>query len=183
MNLDLEHLPTGPVGHIGISLALAIVLRLNPVVTVFCGVLPDLVDKPLAAMDIGDGRYVAHTLLFVLLVSAAFALWKWKLGLAALVGGMSHLVLDMNSQVPWFFPFKDYTFDDERFSVTEFLKRYFSTSELGEELLIVAAAGAAILPFLLFFNWRNGRQGQKENPDGTKQTGLMSKLWGWLWHA
>ncbi len=83
MDLDQEHLPTGPVGHIGISLALALVLRLNPVVTVFCALLPDIVDKPLAAMDIGGGRYVAHSLLFVGLVSAAFALWKWKFGLAS----------------------------------------------------------------------------------------------------
>lgn len=165
MNLDLEHLPTGPVGHFGISLALALVLRLNPVVTVFCALLPDIVDKPMQAMDIGGGRYVAHTLLFVLLVSAAFALWRWKFGLAALVGGMSHLILDMDALVPWFYPFKDYDFYDERFSITEFIKRYFSSDQLGSELLIVAAVGAAILPFLLFFRWRSQQQGQKENPD------------------
>ncbi len=156
--MDLDHLPTGPVGHIGISLALAFVLRLNPVITVFCGILPDLVDKPLATLDIGGGRYVGHTLLFVFLVSAAFALWKWKLGLAALVGGMSHLVLDMNGLVPWFYPFKDYDFGQSGFSFTEFLEEYSCTSELGSELLIVAAVGAAILPFLLFFSWRSQRQ-------------------------
>ncbi len=182
MNLDLDRLPTGPVGHIGISLALAIVLRLNPVVTVFCGILPDLVDKPLDAMEIGGGRYVGHTLLFVLLVSAAFALWKWRYGLAALVGGMSHLVLDMDGLVPWFYPFKDYEFYDEGFSLIQFLKDYLTASKLGSELLVVAAVGAAILPVLLFFNWRSRRRGQKENPDGSIQTGLMSKLWGWLWH-
>ncbi len=180
--MDYDNLPSGPVGHIGISLALAVVLRLNPVVTVFCGLLPDIVDKPLAAMDIGDGRYVAHTLLFVFLVSAAFGLWKWRLGLAALVGGMSHLVLDLGAQVPWFYPFKDYTWYDDGFSFTEFLEKYLSTSGMGEELLIVAAVGAAILPFLLFFNWRSQRQGQKKNPDGSKKTGLMSMLWRWLWH-
>ena len=149
----------------------------------FCGILPDLVDKPLDALEIGGGRFVGHTLLFVLLVSAAFALWKWRLGLAALVGGMSHLILDLDGLVPWFYPFKDYEFYDEGFSFTQFLRDYLSSSELGSELLTVAAVGAAILPFLLFFHWRNGRQGQKNNPDGSKQTGLMNKLWGWLLHV
>ncbi len=167
--MNLDNLPTGPAGHVGISLALAVVLRLNPIVAVFCGVLPDLVDKPLGAMEMGDGRYVAHTLLFVFLVSAAFALWKWKFGLAALVGGMSHLVLDMNAQVPWFYPFKDYTWYDDGFSFSKFLEKYLSTSEVGEELLIVAAVGAAILPFLLFFRWRSQRQGQKGNTDEQRE--------------
>ncbi len=170
MDLDLDRLPTGPVGHIGISLALALVLRLNPVVTVFCALLPDMVDKPMQALDIGGGRYVGHSLLFVLLVSAAFALWRWKYGLAALVGGMSHLILDMDGLVPWFYPFKTYDFYDEKLSFTQFFRDYLSVSEVGSELLTVAAVGMAILPVLLFFRWRSRRQGPTENRDEPPET-------------
>ncbi len=88
----------------------------------------------------------------------------------------------MDGLVPWLYPFKDYDFYDERLSFTQFLRDYLSSSEVGSELLIVAAVRIAILPFLLFFDWRSQRQGQKENPDGSEQTGLMSRLWGWLLH-
>ena len=100
MNLSI---PTGPVGHVGIALAVAYLLRLNLAVTLLCAILPDLVDKPLTALLwISEGRYIAHTLLFVFLVSIAFFLWKRAYGLAALVGGISHLLLDSGSSPSWF---------------------------------------------------------------------------------
>lgn len=157
--------PTGPAGHLGISLALALVLRLNPFVTVFCGILPDLVDKSLAAaLNIGGGRYVAHTLLFVILVSGAFFLWNKRYGLAALVGGVSHLLLDSQGFMPWFYPFKDYDFPDSEFSFTEYIQYYFTASVLGMELLIIAAVGIATLLFLLFYRWHNKKAAEQNEP-------------------
>ena len=135
MNLSI---PSGPAGHIGIPLALAYLLRLNPAVTAFCGILPDLVDKPLSAMGVGSGRYIGHTLLFVLLVSVAFSLWKRRHGLAALVGGISHLLLDLGGLVPWLYPFKEYDFYEERLNLSEFVREYFTFSGLGMELIWVA---------------------------------------------
>lgn len=152
---------SGPAIHVGVSATLAFLFRLNPVVTVFCGILPDLVDKPLAALGIGGGRYIGHTLLFTVLVSAAFSLWKRRYGLAAITGAMSHLLLDLNALVPWFYPFKDYKFSDERFSFTEWLKDYLTFSELGYELIIVALVGLAAFICRWLYHQYTGRQKQK----------------------
>ena len=132
---------SGPVIHIGISALLALIFRLNLVITVFCGILPDLVDKPLAALGIGGGRYIGHTLLFAGIVIILFTVWKRKFGLSALVGLMSHLLLDLNSLVPWFYPFKDYNFSSRKFSFSEWLKSYLDLSKVGYEVIIVALVG------------------------------------------
>ncbi len=97
-------------------------------------------------MGVGGGRYIGHTLLSVLLVSVAFSLWKRKHGLAALVGGISHLLLDLGALVPWFYPFKGYDFYEEQLNLSEFVRRYFTFSGLGMELIWVAVAG--VLAFL-----------------------------------
>lgn len=133
---------SGPVVHIGVSLVLAYLFRLNRLVTIFCGILPDMVDKSLQVFEIGGGRYVGHTLLFVGVVALAFFLWKRKYGLAALVGGLSHLVLDLNALVPWFYPFKEYDFYDEGIYLTQYLREYISISGLGVDLAIAALLGS-----------------------------------------
>ena len=141
-------LPTGPLGHAGIAWVISYLLRLNPVVTVFCGILPDLVDKPLSAAGIGGGRYIGHTLLFLAVISGAFFLWKRAYGIAALIGGMSHLLLDLNALVPWFYPFKDYSFSKERLDFVEWAKRYFTFSDIGMEFIIVAVVGLAVFTLM-----------------------------------
>jgi hypothetical protein len=132
---------TGPVIHVGVSAVLALLFRLNPVVTVFCGILPDLVDKPLAALGIGGGRYIGHTLLFAGVMIILFTVWKKKYGLAALIGLMFHLLLDLNALIPWFYPFKEYSFSSRRFSFAEWFSNYLDFSKVGYELIIVALAG------------------------------------------
>jgi len=80
-------------------------------VTVSCFLLPDLLDKPLWMLGIDMGRFVGHTLLFVLLVAFVFFLRKRTYGLFALMGGVLHLLSDVrNSIVPWLYPFKEYDF-------------------------------------------------------------------------
>jgi hypothetical protein len=152
---------SGPVIHVGVSMVLALIFRLNPVVTVFCGILPDLVDKPLAALGIGGGRYIGHTLLFAVVVSAAFFLWKRKYGLAALTGLMSHLLLDLNDLVPWFYPFKDYNFSSGKFSFTKWLTNYLDFSRLGWELIIVAFVGLVAFICWWLYQWYKRRKKQK----------------------
>ena len=142
---------TGPVIHIGISAILALVFRLNPAVAVFCGILPDMVDKPLAVLGIGGGRYIGHTLLFAVLVVAAFTVWKKKYGLAALIGLMSHLFLDLNGLIPWFYPFKDYQFYTTKLSIIDWLKGYLTSSQIGLELIVVALAGLVAFICLRLF--------------------------------
>ena len=152
---------SGPAIHIGVSSALALLFKLNPVVTVFCGILPDLVDKPLAALGVGGGRYIGHTLLFAMLVALAFSIWKKKYGLAALTGLMSHLLLDLNALVPWFYPFKDYNFSDERFSFVEWFKNYLTFSEVGWELIIVVMV--ILVAFIYRWLYRRYDRRQKQN--------------------
>lgn len=156
-------IPSGPAGHIGIPLILAYLLRLNPVVTILCGILPDLVDKPLWAMEVGGGRYIGHTLLFVFLVSVAFSLWKRKHGLAALVGGISHLLLDLDALVPWLYPFKEYDFYEKKFSFSEFVREYLTFSGLGMELILVAIAGVIAFLCLRLFR-RRENDAEREKP-------------------
>ena len=129
---------TGPVIHIGVSAALALVFRLNLAVVIFCGILPDIVDKPLAAMGIGGGRYIGHTLLFAVVVSAAFFFWKKKYGLAAIIGLVSHLLLDLNTLIPWFYPFKNYEFLITKLNFTTWFHEYLKLNKAGYELLAVA---------------------------------------------
>jgi hypothetical protein len=150
---------SGPVIHVGVSATLALVFRLNPVVAVFCGILPDLVDKPLAAFGIGGGRYIGHTLLFVAVIVTAFFLWRRKYGLAALTGLTSHLLLDLNTLVPWFYPFKSYNFSNTKFDLVGWLKSYLTFSESGWELIIVVVA--ALAPFIYWWLYRRDVRRQK----------------------
>ncbi len=119
-----------------------------------CAILPDLVDKPLWALGIGPGRYVGHSLVFVLGVALAAALVKRSYGLAALAGGLSHLLLDWVATgpvVPWFYPVVDYGFPPPAFEPSGFFSRlsgsvqqYFLL-DVGNQLVWVAAVFAAAL--------------------------------------
>lgn len=93
------------IGYVGIPLPVAYVLRLNLPLVSLCALLPDLIDKSLWALCIAVDRYIAHTLLFMFLVAIAFFIWRRAYGLSALVGGISHLLLELNNAVPWFYPF------------------------------------------------------------------------------
>ena len=93
-------------------------LKPQLLVTGFCFLLPDLIDKPLWGLGvISDGRYIGHTLLMVFLVAVVFGMAKRKYGLLALCGGMSHLLFDTggHSFNPWFYPFKRYDFPPNDF--------------------------------------------------------------------
>jgi hypothetical protein len=139
---------TGPVIHIGIPAILAIKLRLNLLVAILCGILPDVVDKPLSALGIGGGRFIGHTLLFAVVIVILFTVWKRKHGLAALIGLSSHLLLDLNALIPWFYPFKSYEFYHSKLSIIDWLKGYMTFSQLGLELILITLAGIVV-----FIGW------------------------------
>ncbi|MDY6892807.1 MAG: metal-dependent hydrolase, partial [Chloroflexota bacterium] len=162
-----DGLPMTPIGHIGITLPIAYVLRLNLPVAGLCTVMPDIVDKPLEAVGIGDGRYIAHTLVFVALVTVAFSLWKRVYGLAALLGGVSHLLLDWvdgGIPVPWFYPFVDYGFPEWEFDPHGFFSNLSGTfeanfilSRMGKEMIWVAVAVVTVLLCLGLYRWYRRR--------------------------
>ena len=137
--------PTGPIAHAGFSYIVAYAFRLNPVVTVFCGLLPDLVDKPLSMLGTGGGRFFGHSLLFVIIITAIFFFWRRRYALAALAGFATHLLLDLNALIPWFYPFKSYTFYSSELDFSAWLRGYLSFSQAGFELVLV------VVVFLLVY--------------------------------
>ncbi|MCP4609544.1 MAG: metal-dependent hydrolase [Planctomycetes bacterium] len=170
--MEFDEIPSGPVGHIGIAFVLSIVLRLNVFVTTLCAILPDLVDKPMDIFLETGGRYIGHTLLFVFLVTAVFFLWRRRYGWAALVGGLSHLVIDRFDStgfVPWFFPFRNYDFSSYSFNWSNFYERYFSVSGLGEEIIWVVVIGVVALLSLWLYRWCSKRlKGSSSLNDNSK---------------
>ena len=133
---------------------MAHVLKLNLLVVFVCALLPDLVDKPLWALGIGAPRYVAHTVLFMLVVAVALFLWRRAYGLAAVLGCGSHLFLDWvapGAQIPWAYPFVSYGFPEREVDPSAFFPNLFESIEtyflldIGRQLIWVAAACAAVL--------------------------------------
>jgi hypothetical protein len=137
---------TGPGVHLIVPVALSILMGLNPFIAGFCGILPDLVDKPLAFGGIGMGRFIGHTLLFGVVVVLLFFLKNKRYGFSALVGITTHFILDLGYFIPWFYPFKHYTFPYKILDIREYLKMYLSFRELGLEILVgILALGLAII--------------------------------------
>lgn len=97
-------------------LHIAHLLKPELLVSSFCFLLPDLVDKPLWMLGaIPNGRNIGHTLLLVFLVAALFSMKRRPYGFFALCGGMMHLLSDMSGFVPWLYPFKGYDFPHTSF--------------------------------------------------------------------
>ncbi|MHA1913380.1 MAG: metal-dependent hydrolase [Promethearchaeota archaeon] len=72
--------------------------------------LPDIIDKPIYLLGLGNGRFVSHNLLFITLAFLAVLLISrrnFKLSIPFLIGMGLHLVLDL-PYVPWFYPFMTY---------------------------------------------------------------------------
>jgi len=100
-------------GHIGPTLLLGFMLFLPMVFLLIGSVLPDIVDKPLFLLGLTpSGRYIAHTLLFVVIsfLAALITTRKILAGLGLAFGVMMHLLGDATNFVPWLYPFVDYTF-------------------------------------------------------------------------
>ena len=61
-------------------------------------ILPDIIDKPLGLLGIGNGRSISHTLLFLIAFAFAglllYSRRKWKIGLVLASGVLLHLILD-----------------------------------------------------------------------------------------
>jgi membrane-bound metal-dependent hydrolase YbcI (DUF457 family) len=160
-----------PIGHVGIAVPVGYVLRLSVPVVLLCALLPDMVDRPLWAVGIGAPRFIAHTLLFVLLVALAFFLWKRAYGRAALLGGISHLLLDWwdgGAQIPWFYPFASYDFPTREFDPSSFfsnlfrsLEYNFTLSRLGHELIWIAVTVAAAYLCSRLYFWYSKRRRQR----------------------
>jgi len=150
---------------VGIAAPIASALRLNLPIVLVCALLPDIIDKGLWALGMGPSRYVAHTLLFLFLVSLVFFLWKRSYGLSAFLGLASHLLLDQldgGTSVPWLYPFISYSFPEHEVAPGRFfsnlfaaLEYNFTPSNLIKELVwIIAVSVFALLAQRLFLRFK-----------------------------
>ncbi|MHA1727109.1 MAG: metal-dependent hydrolase [Promethearchaeota archaeon] len=73
--------------------------------------LPDIIDKPVGLIFNSSGRFFAHSLLFLCILTIIVQLISKKrnLSLSLAFGIFTHLLLDIPT-VPWFMPFVTYEF-------------------------------------------------------------------------
>lgn len=90
-----------PLGHLGLSLAAALVLArtvghpsVSPRLVLVGAILPDVIDKPLALVGFGDGRSLAHTAVFALALVGFLAVLPRTEFLGLSFGVAMHLLLD-----------------------------------------------------------------------------------------
>jgi membrane-bound metal-dependent hydrolase YbcI (DUF457 family) len=102
-----------PLAHIGFAMLLSSILYLPLAASVFGALIPDIIDKAFFALGFGlCGRFIAHTVFFGPLIAlTAFAATKRKdVALAVLLGSYLHLLMDVKTFVPWFYPVVNYNF-------------------------------------------------------------------------
>jgi len=127
-----------PLGHIGITVFLSVLLYL-PASFAFIGVLlPDVIDKLLfAAGLVPCSIFFSHTVFFGPIISIlTFLVTKRKdISLAILLGSFAHLLEDANHFVPWLYPIINYPFNcgPLTFTITPFV---VLTEALGVALLV-----------------------------------------------
>jgi len=102
-----------PLGHIGITVFLSVLLYLPALFSVIGVLFPDIVDKVLYVAGVSpSAHFIGHTILFGLMAGLiTFAVARRKdISLAISFGCFIHLIEDVGSFIPWFYPFVNYTF-------------------------------------------------------------------------
>ncbi len=159
-----------PLGHIAVTTLILyaaglIRKRRDFILAVFGSVLPDLIDKPLGFIifhGFGNGRLIAHTLLFNLILLATFLIFRpvlerWLGGNPVVIplASMLHLVEDRMWGEPavLFYPFMGsipvkpvLTFSQR---IRNILNAYHNPY-----IFVSEAAGSVILCFLLYVFYR-----------------------------
>lgn len=104
-----------PLGHIGTALIAAAFLSMPAAAFVLGVMLPDIIDKGLAILNLIDcGRSWAHNVFFAVgagLVALAVTRNK-KVALAIGLGAILHLVGDSTHFVPYLYPLVQYDFGE-----------------------------------------------------------------------
>jgi hypothetical protein len=126
-------------------------------------ILPDVVDKSLLFIaQLGNGRYIAHTLFFlfttfglILIVNKILFEYKiskrinnsYSIALSFFIGNIFHLLLDL-PDLPLFFPFIDYNFTPLGDEITLWLTRIFTNPFY----LSTEVCGLLIIIFIIIDN-------------------------------
>ncbi len=101
--------------------------------------LPDLMDKSLLLLfNTGNGRFIAHTLAFALIGYMVTSLISRKTALSLSTGIIFHLLEDLNSPVPWFYPLIEYDFIPR--GEYNFFEAYFSFFGIGTDAIAIILA-------------------------------------------
>ena len=133
-------------GHIGITAFTASMIYLSILGVVIGVLLPDIIDKGLFVLGQAPcSRFIAHSIFFFPLAGlVAYAITRnKKFALAIAFGSLLHLVQDLNGDIPFLYPFKDYAF----FETCVGIKFAFTPYILSGEII-----GAILLIFVLGFN-------------------------------
>ena len=113
-------------------------------------IFPDIIDKPLFLLGLGNGRFFFHSILFILISFVIlFLITKRNLKFSfPFLAGMSiHLILDF-PKVPLFFPFILY----DIVSLEEPLGYWFNQLFTNPIVIITESIGIASLIFIIASN-------------------------------
>lgn len=138
-------------GHLAVSALEHRYAKAEFVPIMAAAVFPDAVDK-VAHYVLGradSGRLWGHTLFSALLSTAiVFLIWGKRSGWSWALGYLSHLVCDIGSVVPWFYPFAAYEFPPSETFETTLWMSLTNYPRLALELLLSAWAVIALRPRL-----------------------------------
>lgn len=99
-------------GHIGITAFVSSMIYLPAIFAVAGALLPDMIDKGLFLLGAPCGRFIAHSIFFFPVAGIVTYLItrNKKFAVAVALGALLHLLQDMEHDVPFLYPFKDYEF-------------------------------------------------------------------------
>jgi membrane-bound metal-dependent hydrolase YbcI (DUF457 family) len=118
-------------------------------------ILPDIIDKPLGLFNIGSGRSISHTLLFLLIFTLLglilYAAHRWKRILVLAAGILAHLILDSMWLNPHtlFWPFYGIHFSAG--NPSDWLSRWWSLLIGDPIVLICETIGFLVIVYFVYF--------------------------------
>ncbi len=156
-----------PLGHLGLTLALVVGarrwvdVRVDYRLLLVAALLPDMIDKPLSVVFGIAGRYIGHTLVFALSLTAMFLLLRsrsrsregagvWAVALLALaIGTWTHLLFDRMWALPeiLLWPFLGLAFPLDPFDPFSLLEGYRDPYVMIGDVLGALALG--------YFAWKH----------------------------
>jgi hypothetical protein len=157
-----------PLFHLGIPLGIFEIpyiqrkFKVNRFSLLIGAIIPDIIDKLLYFIGVGSGRFIGHTLLFLigstLIVFLISQLFRYKtsshsnrmiytIPISYFIGVLIHLTLDLPN-VPFLYPFIPITTIPEGDKLALWLTRYFTNPlYISTEL-----AGASLILFVIYNN-------------------------------
>jgi inner membrane protein len=118
-------------------------------------ILPDIIDKPLGLFNIGSGRSISHTLLFLLIFTLCglilYISRKWKRLLVLAAGILAHLILDSMWQNPHILFWPLYGSQFPTGTPAEWLSHWGAELTGDPIVLIFEVSGFLIIAYFIYF--------------------------------